>query len=81
MNSEAGQLTSPMKVVSPTNTSIESQSCDFSGGRVGGVHRYVQLQSLQSAFLLHFGNKLCKHNDFGMSTVQKFLLLNQKVNI
>ncbi len=33
-------------MVSPTNKSIECQSCDVSGGRVGGVHRHIQLTSV-----------------------------------
>ncbi len=76
-----GLTNATIKVVSPTNKSIESQSCDVSGGCVGGVHRYVQLLSLQLSFLLNFWSKLGEHNNFGVSTVQKFLILNEKIKI
>ena len=31
--------------------------------------------------LLHFWNKLGKQNNFGVSIVQKILILNKKINI
>ncbi len=76
-----GLTSATIKVVSTTNITIESQSGDVSGGRVGGVHRYVQLLSLGLSFIVNFWNKLGKHNNFGMSTLQKLLILNKKINI
>ena len=32
-------------------------------------------------FIAYFWNKLCEQNHFDMSTVQKFLIFNEKINI
>ena len=60
-----------------------SQSYDVRGSCVGGDIGMVSVTFVTPIviFIAYFWNKLCEQNHFDMSTVQKFLIFNEKINI
>ena len=70
---------SALKNLSSLN--LESGTTFFA--KKGKKHEKIELRQSPTPIVIfmHFWNKLCKQNYFDMSTVQKFLIFNEKINI